>query len=386
MRVCKGFYNILNSSAPFYNLNEFHFNSDDALLVYLSSITPARVKDLRDITVPFGPNIKTAFTLLSTCTELRNLKLRIRYHLLNCFSTPDGYETIETITKDVRCCNFQLELLPDLNHSATPTDETNRATLEDKLKKKMTSRPPVEIKDHKLTESREISGVQVHGDGRLEGEMKPGLVSSRTRGGRARQARVNEDGLVEKEPMPKFGCDGSLLWDVMTIKDHKEVVDGQTSESKVELLVKWQDPVNQRLEADSEQSWEDLEVLVTNPNTFHDLYHYYQSNALWGKLGGVHKMLAAAKDFDAAAIAAIDRPTKKSRFSPSSYSSLFRSRLRDHENYLAKVEEDAAKAAKVAAKAAKADGKAAKASKAAAKAAGKAGGKKRKCEDREIID
>lgn len=398
MRTCKTFYTLVNETAPFHRLNAFNFASPHAMHVYLSSITPARLKDFRDITMEYpgdayysydswGQNRKSllpAFTLLSSCPSLQNLEITAASGA-NAHNTIDPYrdgtytgashdQDLPRAMNSVRCQNLRVtrsELTPRPPYPyyprvTTPTRgqqiqlDATRAALEAHLKA-ITSGPAPEIRQSDLDQARQSSGVQVHGDGRLEGELKPSLISSRTRAGTAKKDRVNADGIVEEE-LKKFGIDGTLLWDIQKIEDHKEVVDPETSGSKVKFLVSWALPAQKHDGNARNKSWEFLDDLSINSSTFFLIYEYYDRKNLWGEANKAQQMLDATRQALEYEKETNGGKRRRSRESAQYYVTAIESRIRQAEKKAVQA------AAKDAVKAQRASDKAAEtAAKAAAK-------------------
>lgn len=213
---------------------------------------------------------------------------------------------------------------------------------------------PTTAGNAEIFQAREHSQVTVHGDGRLISETKPGLISSRTRGARTRMSKINSDGIIPEQKQQKFALDGNLLWDVESYRDHREVLEPGTELKTVEIRVWWEKPVSMRVDATSQESWESLEVVVTNTKARQQLGYYFDQWGLW-------RFFDAAKIFyDAEVVDVADeaRSTSK-RFRGLQNPHVagnwvmtkewcdynFKHRVEERERYLAEVAELEAKAA-----------------------------------------
>jgi hypothetical protein len=80
------------------------------------------------------------------------------------------------------------------------------------------------------------ANLDVHGEGRLGEDKKPGQVSSRTRQQVRTLDKLSADGTIPERESPKYDLSGDLAWSISSIEKSREVVvDGSPS---VEFLVK----------------------------------------------------------------------------------------------------------------------------------------------------
>jgi hypothetical protein len=105
--------------------------------------------------------------------------------------------------------------------------------------------------------------LDIHGEGRLSKDVKPGLVSSRTRQQVRNLDKMAEDGTIPTREAPKYDLNGDLTWIIRSIeKSRAAAVEGIRS---VEFLVKG-GPCSASSrwhiqEGKEQQSWEDVTTL-----------------------------------------------------------------------------------------------------------------------------
>jgi hypothetical protein len=77
----------------------------------------------------------------------------------------------------------------------------------------------------RLNKARLAADLHVHGEGRLGGDKKPGVIASRTRQQIKNAEKLDADGVIPKTEKPKYAADGELTWWISTIKASREVLD-----------------------------------------------------------------------------------------------------------------------------------------------------------------
>lgn len=148
---------------------------------------------------------------------------------------------------------------------------------------------------------------------------------------------VNSNGIVEYVEK-KFNTEGSLIWDIRLVTEHKEISDPETSQKGFTLLVRWQKPISERFGAKCDHSWELLEVLLTNPDNYSELYFYF--NARNG--GKLWETTDVAKIIHDAVIENGNRPVKGAWSVGGWYMSKLADKIRKRKEYLALEAEPAA--------------------------------------------
>jgi len=106
-----------------------------------------------------------------------------------------------------------------------------------------------------------FANLDIHGEGRLGEDKKPGVISSRTRQGLRNAESVAVDGTFPVRKTPKYDMNGDLTLRTNGVEDVREVIamDGTTS---IEFLVKTiSDSGYPFTTSEMSQSWEDISVL-----------------------------------------------------------------------------------------------------------------------------
>ena len=62
-----------------------------------------------------------------------------------------------------------------------------------------------------LLDAQRSADIDVHGEGRLGEDAKPGVISSRTRGQRSKLGQIAEDGVIPERILEKYDCEGDLV-------------------------------------------------------------------------------------------------------------------------------------------------------------------------------
>jgi hypothetical protein len=140
-------------------------------------------------------------------------------------------------------------------------------------------------KTYNLTKFRQAqlaAKLDVHGEGRLSKDKKPGQVSSRTRQQVRNVDNMTADGTIPLRDSPKYDLNGDLVWAITAIEQSREaVLDGIQS---VEFLAKggpsYSGNTLQRFRVQKgkeEEFWEDVTVL-NSPNCRHHINDFYEKN------------------------------------------------------------------------------------------------------------
>lgn len=154
----------------------------------------------------------------------------------------------------------------------------------------------MEFKEYQIAEARISSGVLIHGDCRISGDLTP-FISSRTRGGLQRIHRLNSDGLVHI-PAPKFSSIGALLWDIDIngVYGYRSSIDSITGQTCVEFFIRWAPGPRTGTGSNQENSWETLDTLLTNPNNHSIMAKFFLRRKLWKEQNSLKTILEAMKE------------------------------------------------------------------------------------------
>ncbi|KAN0103103.1 hypothetical protein V8E51_011416 [Hyaloscypha variabilis] len=282
----------------FYTVNEFHFESgrhrgQSPVSTYLVAITEPRRKAIRNIKVKLQQQMSKSngaqlFTMITACQGLQSLKLEFYSYWLGGIvpSTPDqlpGYKECLVAVQGLKSFSLGVEdLAPAYSSHAYGQAQHERAKkfckeLELLLKERMKL---TRSKTYNLTKFRQAqidAQLDVHGEGRLSDDKKPGLVSSRTRQQARNLDNMTADGTIPGRESPKYDLSGDLAWNVFAVEQSKEaVLDGIQS---VEFLVKGGPPYYKyHVHPDKEEKfWEDVTILNSS-NCRHRINDFYEKN------------------------------------------------------------------------------------------------------------
>ena len=296
---------IANEQKLFYAVNEFDFEftcyrnrfdfngyrNMSPALTYLVAITEPRRKAIRNIRVPWVYSSKVAgaqyFTLITACLGLQSLDLKLH----PIWSTPlSGGPGLPGFKE----CLVAVQGLKKL--TVSPADHmSGGGAAWDHVKEKMERlckqlEPLLEermalsrSKTYNLTKFRQAqlaAKLDVHGEGRLSKDKKPGQVSSRTRQQVRNVDNMTADGTIPHRDSPKYDLNGDLAWVITAIEQSREAVLGGIQ--SVEFLVKggpscsgnaWERFRVQK--GKEEEFWEDVTVL-NSLNCRHRINDFYE--------------------------------------------------------------------------------------------------------------
>jgi hypothetical protein len=131
----------------------------------------------------------------------------------------------------------------------------------------------------KFRQAQIEANLDVHGEGRLSEDKKPGMVSSRTRHQVRNVNKLKADGTLPERESPKYDLNGDLAWCISTIEKSREVsLNGSQS---VEFLIKGGPSSHEfhwRIQEGKEQKfWEDVTTL-NSMSCRHEINDFYQKN------------------------------------------------------------------------------------------------------------
>jgi hypothetical protein len=131
----------------------------------------------------------------------------------------------------------------------------------------------------KFRQAQIEANLDVHGEGRLSEDKKPGMVSSRTRQSARNVDKLAADGTLPDRDSPKYDLNGDLAWTISTIENCREViVDGVPS---VEFFIKGGPSIGVRYrriqEGKEQEFWEDISTL-NSMHCRHSITEFYHKN------------------------------------------------------------------------------------------------------------
>ncbi len=66
--------------------------------------------------------------------------------------------------------------------------------------------------------------LDIHGEGRLSEDKKPGQISSRTRQQVRNVEKMTADGTIPNRVSPKYDLNGDLTWVISAVEESREAV------------------------------------------------------------------------------------------------------------------------------------------------------------------
>jgi hypothetical protein len=150
-------------------------------------------------------------------------------------------------------------------------------SLRDQMKKPRGTTPY--ILETLLIAQREAT-LDVHGEGRLGEDKKPGVVASRTRHQLRKLETLTDDGTIPKRVIPKYDADGDLAWHPLEVfaargsglDGYPPSVEFQVKIASLTGIHAWQ-----RSDLPAEISWEDVSVM-NSLSCRHLIATFYQKN------------------------------------------------------------------------------------------------------------
>ncbi|TAQ88297.1 hypothetical protein B7494_g3405 [Chlorociboria aeruginascens] len=295
-KVSKELYNTVAGSHLFYKVNSFKFNDPMATINYLVAITSNRLNAIRSIKVIMQyrteSRLSEMFAAIAACKNLQSLEIsRHDYYIFNNvpMSKVKGHKELLLAAQGL--AHVKVNFVLDSSHTYWFGDnndanerrvraEKDRAALERVLQAEQTTIRGTNFPHEKFIQAQLLAELDIHGDGRLGIDKKPGIVASRTRAQLRNVDKIKADGTVPKRPVEKFDLNGELAWRVYQIHDSRQIDDGENQ--TVEFLLScsgvhrsWM-TINEREEAVEAmgRSWEDVTVL-TGSQPRHMILEFY---------------------------------------------------------------------------------------------------------------
>lgn len=270
-KVCKQLYAEIALARLFYKHNVFDLSYNrTSAIAYLVAITELRRDHIRSVTCEWVTYRRLEssymFTLLASCKGLNKLHIVVNHAgfslpsngLKNLFGFKECLVAIQGLNvsaevKNVHSLISQDELLKKLKAQLE-----EGAKIEEGVKQ---SRGLLKYNHEQLGKAMLFANLDIHGEGRLGEDKKPGLISSRTRQGLRNAKSVAADGTFPVRKTPKYDMNGDLTLRTNGVEDVREVIamDGTTS---IEFLLKTvADGGYPFIYSKVSESWEDISVL-----------------------------------------------------------------------------------------------------------------------------
>ncbi|CZR59205.1 uncharacterized protein PAC_09097 [Phialocephala subalpina] len=287
--VCKKVYQEVSLTHLFYKSNEFEFRLDNlrrgwnesALLEYLVAITGPRRQEISSITYDWHLRYRHeacehVFTMLSQCSGLKALNLHVKSYVLSSASNVNnlrGLPELKHAVKGLSAISVVYDKPPKSSYpwenESEEVSETNRKKTEQlkSILEKARAGPKASLSDNlaKVNSAMLHASLDIHGEGRLSEDKKPGVIASRTRQRVKANATIQPDGTFLKREPPKYDMDGTLSWAIKSISASREIVT-DFGDAGVEFkLVCWKSPRRYGT-SDEAEFWADITVL--DPNEF----------------------------------------------------------------------------------------------------------------------
>ncbi|KAE8451915.1 hypothetical protein EG329_002756 [Mollisiaceae sp. DMI_Dod_QoI] len=289
--VCKQIYQEVSLTHIFYKENQFQFLVEGSggcaryrsseLLNYLAAITAPRREAIHSISVKLGVSywrnfpVEHTFTMLSECKHLQVLSLHVDAYALEYDQVNHlrGFKELKDAVKglSVLTIHFENESQSTLKVSSLERKEEFKSILE-----KERTAPKVAVSRIKVQNAMLYSDLDIHGEGRLSEDKKPGVIASRTRQRLRGNDSIHADGTFPERETPKYDLDGTLAWTIVHINASREIVT-DFGDIGVEFCVDYNTIGNHRCSSGEEESWEDMAVL--DPiHTVDRIVQFYEHN------------------------------------------------------------------------------------------------------------
>jgi hypothetical protein len=236
-RVCSTLYEEVALTHLFYKVNRFHFESSwnhlyrfgraaVGPLTYFVALTSPRMKAIRSLTCEWSSHPRDAsqlFTVLATCDGLQELTLVLhydfRYQIYRYDSSkPEplkiaGYKEALIAAEGLQSLSVKICPNGRCTGSYPPHAQSIVTVLESALRDRMKEpRGKTKYSLATLLKAQREAALDVHGDGRLSEDKKPGIIASRTRHQLRQLETLTDDGRIPRAPLPKYNVDGDLNW------------------------------------------------------------------------------------------------------------------------------------------------------------------------------
>jgi hypothetical protein len=295
-KVCRQLYQEIAATQLFYKVNDFHFikysnwTISQTPLTYLVAITEPRRTAIRSIKFTWHRWSKATgshvFTLLTACHGLQSLDMKLhwqlRYYNISKYPPPGFKESLVAV-QGLKKLTLSAGVTPDYIGWATLSqrDETKelRDQLEALFEEHMRKPRSMTYNLDKFRQAQIEANLDVHGEGRLCKDKKPGVISSRTRQQLRNAENLTADGTLPERKSPKYDLNGDLAWCIVIIEKSREVSLGGSQ--SVEFLIKggpsYQDN-RWRIQEDKVQKfWEDV-TTMNSLNCRYEITDFYQKN------------------------------------------------------------------------------------------------------------
>ncbi|KAH8683146.1 hypothetical protein BGZ60DRAFT_213129 [Tricladium varicosporioides] len=290
--VCKQSYEEVANSHLFYKHNPIYVDCTTGP-IYFFAITQARYEAIASLSIEWFTYRTWPMVFLKSLKGLQNLLLQFPYdfqhYLWDRKNLPAGTRVpVESLDEYEGLCEAVRGLkrlkisviqprhpLPGTNDPTIPHHQEERRRLcaraqnfcedlQEALEKHMQEERVISRSALNRFRGQQLASVlDIHGDGRLGEDRKPGVVASRTRSqGRANYDRtdMNSDGTLKTRAEAKYDMDGEYAWKVGGIHSHRITADYEEKGfSGIEFKVR---PLKHNsMPREYPESWEDAAVL-----------------------------------------------------------------------------------------------------------------------------
>lgn len=270
--TCHQLYNEVAATTLLYKMNHFAFQTLDQMTTYLIAINPIRANSIRSIHIYWGFSSRReyegAITVLATCEQLHYLTVTIpsesswdyefavkKLRELKKLRGLTTFKISGAIRPSSDVVSFQkIRLWKLFNEIRTAVAQPREGQL---------------VSFAKIKAIRDSTMLNIHGDGRIGPEIRPGMVSSRTRGQLKKQETLDAMGLEPLPPnrSPKYNNNGKLLWHMGGILRSRKASQDD-AKAPIEVFVCWTNN-------GGVPTWELLDDIVEVDNLVHVYNHYF---------------------------------------------------------------------------------------------------------------
>jgi hypothetical protein len=324
-KVCKGLYNDVAGTKLFYKVSHFKFSSSlNSAITYLVAVTPDRMKAIRSISIPWsywGFERSHIFTMITAIEGLQELELMMSYNFCGYLrpkgAQPDLLPGFQQLERAVQGLHSLSVTVSDIQQNSW-TGQQQWAIQSHKETQILAAKAQADLSMHlggkprvtkyslaQFRRAQAASGLDVHGDGRLGDDVRPGVVASRyfhslpiskcyweisltscrTRQQKRNLENIDADGVVPERPCSKYDEEGHINWRVQEVSGCRE---SKSAGGSIEFRVKLM-PLTSRRRGSSlrnelpEVAWEDLSALASDGARNQILEFYRKSPNACGK-------------------------------------------------------------------------------------------------------
>jgi len=324
-KVCKALYNDIAGTKLFYKVNHFKFSSSlNSAITYLVAVTPDRMKAICSISIlwPYwGFERSHIFTMITAIEGLKGLELMMSYNFCGYLQAkgtqPDllpGFQHLERAVQGLHSLSVTVSDIQENSWSGQQQwaiqshKETQVLAAKAQAELSMHLREKPRVTKYSLAQFRRAqgtSGLDVHGDGRLGDDVRPGVVASRyfdslpiskyywdilltsyrTRQQKRNLENIDADGVAPERPCSKYDEEGYINWRVREVSACRV---SKSADGSIEFRVKLM-PLTSRRGGSSlrndlpEVAWEDLSALASDDARNQILEFYRKSPNACGK-------------------------------------------------------------------------------------------------------